>query len=59
MYYLEYCLELNEEREEGCVYEYYALHDNRLREKDYYVDDQVYYKKGTREVPVVLKVWTL
>ena len=55
MYYLEYCLELNEEREEDCSYEYYALHDKRLRETDYYADDQVYYGK----VPVVLKVWSL
>ena len=56
MYYLEYCLELNEELEENCGYEYYVLHDATVRKPgNWYVDDNVYYNNRY----VVLKVCKL
>ena len=55
MYYLEYCLELNEELDEDCEYEYYVLHDSKLREVNFWVDDCVYYNNH----PVVLKLYRL
>ena len=59
MFYLEYCLELNEELEENCDYKYYVLHDANLRKerKHWFDDDRVYYQ-GTLKV-VVLKVFKI
>lgn len=59
MFYLEYCLELNEELEENCGYEYYVLHDANLRkERKHLFDDDCVYYQGTLKV-VILKVFKL
>ena len=56
VYYLEYCLEKNEELDEDCGYEYYVLHDARVRKPgSWFADDYVYHNGRY----VVLKVSSL
>ena len=43
MFYLEYCLEKNEELEEDCGYEYYVLHNRKVYLMNPWTDDHVYH----------------
>lgn len=52
MYYLEYCLEKNEELEENCEYEYYVLH---YKNNNPFEDSHVYCENGY----IILKVFEL
>lgn len=56
MYYLEYCLEKNEELDEDCEYQYYVLHDARIRKSGHWFDDDYVYDNGRY---VILKVFGL
>jgi hypothetical protein len=56
LYYLEYCLERNEELDEDCKYQYYVLHDAQARKPGHWFDDDYVYDNGRY---VVLKVYGL